>query len=441
MAKKILWWALLVVLLWPGAIVLADEPGVQFDDGRIFVDEDVALEPGETFAGDLGVLNGDLIVPEGSAVNGDVFVTNGSASIAGQVNGATAVIGGDLTLADTGQVNGDLFGMSGDAKVAGRVNGNLSVMFGDLSLLSSAVIRGDLIVMSGDYDRADGAQVLGEEMANMSFPVVPLPSIPERPVLPSIPPLPALPDVPELPKWTPPPAPAPAWPHPERLQQSIGRVVGRILTAGFLGLILISLGALIALIWPRPTRNVSECIAALPVQSFGLGLLTFLIAAGLELLATVVMILIVLVAALLLATIILIPLGLLLLILSVLVLVPVPLALFGGMVLGWVALADLVGRKFLGLLRVHNTSPLGSVIVGLLLTGSMAGLLWVVQPVCCGWPFIILLTSVGLGSVFHTRFGRQTCQPQSSSAPSDVLPADAMEEEAGLADVPWTKAP
>jgi hypothetical protein len=150
---------------------------------------------------------------------------------------------------------------------------------------------------------------------------------------------------------------------------------------------------------------------------------------------------IILVAALLMATIILIPLGLLLIILSVLVLLPVPIALMGGMILGWVALADLVGRKFLHLVRVEDATPLGAVIVGLLITVSLAGVLWVIKPVCCAWPFVVLLTSVGLGAVFHTRFGRRSCQPSTSSGSPAVLPIDAMEEESGRPDVPWTGSP
>jgi hypothetical protein len=197
---------------------------------------------------------------------------------------------------------------------------------------------------------------------------------------------------------------------------------------------------LIVFIWPRPTRRVSECISAMPVQSFVLGLLTFLIAAVLEAFAAVLLILIVLVAAALISTVILIPVGLLLILLSVLVLLPVPLALMGGMVLGWVALAELVGQKLGKLLRGGAIQPLGATLLGLLITVPVAALLWVLRPACCAWPFIVLLTSVGLGAVFHTRFGRQDCN-QAKAAETEVLPAEAMDEEAGAPDLPPDATP
>ena len=40
-----------MLLLLPASTALAGNPGITYDDGRIFVDEDVSLEPGETFRG------------------------------------------------------------------------------------------------------------------------------------------------------------------------------------------------------------------------------------------------------------------------------------------------------------------------------------------------------------------------------------------------------
>ena len=429
--KKGLFLGLMVLLLlWPASLVFADEPVVYYDGGQIFVDEDVSLEPGETFNGDLGVFDGDLSVPQGSTVNGDVFVTNGDAEIGGQVNGSLAVINGDLSLTETGRVRGDAFGMSGDQEIAGRVAGDLSIMFGDLELRSTAVIEGDMMVLSGSFERETGAQVLGEEM-----PEVPLPNIPFIPEQPRLPEIPKAPEIPDVPKWTPPVPPSPQL-HPETLGQRIGRFVGRTMVAGFLSLIFVAVGLLVVFVWPRSTRRVSDCIAAMPVQSFGLGLLTFLIAAVLESLAVVLMILIVLVGAVMIGTVILIPIGLLLILLSVLVLLPVPLALAGGMVLGWVGLAELVGQEVLKVLGLRDGAPLGAVLAGLLVTVPLVAILWVFNPGCCAWPFIVLLTSVGLGAVFHTRFGTQSCQPSSSAVPPEALPLEAMDEETGEPDLP-----
>jgi cytoskeletal protein CcmA (bactofilin family) len=440
MVKKGLWISLLLVLLlWPASTVLADARQgrvVAFDDGQIFVDEDVTLEAGERFDGDLGVFNGDLTMPQGSTVNGDVFVANGDAEIAGRVNGDLAVISGDLELSPSGWVEGEVFGMSGDHEIAGRVSENLALMLGSLELESTAVVGGDVTVISGSYERQAGAQVLGEEVPN-----VPLPRLPFLPDSPRIPEIPEAPAAPEVPSVTPPSPPSPPDFHGETLGQRIGSFFGRTMTAGFLSLVFVGVGLLIVLIWPRNVRQVADCISALPLQSFGLGLLTFLIAVVLEALAVVVMILIILVAAALISTIILIPIGLLLILLSVLVLLPVPLALAGGMVLGWVGLAEMVGQRVLKVLnfrdaRPYQRRPLGAVLAGLLVTVPLAAVLWVLRPLCCAWPFILLLTSVGLGAVIHTRFGTQSCRESGPDAQFEALPAEAMDQEAGYPDAP-----
>jgi hypothetical protein len=434
--RKGLWLGLLVLLLLlPASVALADGPDVYTDGGQIFIEEDVSLEPGETFDGDLGVLDGNLTVPQGSTVKGDVFVTKGDTEIGGQVNGSLAVINGDLEITESGLVKGEVFVMSGNQEIAGRVEGDLSVLFGGIELRSTAEVKGDVVVLSGSLDRDTGARVGGQELLELPLPFLPERLVvPEKPALPEVPELPERPAMPEIREQAPIPLPQ------VRVQeqtpgQAFGRFVGRVVSAGFFSLVFVALGVLIVFIWPRPTHRVAECIATMPVQSFFLGLLTFLIALVLEALAMVLMIIIILVAAALISTIILIPIGLLLILLSVLVLLPVPLALAGGMLLGWVALAEMVGRGVIKLLKAGYVRPLGATLVGLLVTVPLAAILWVIKPVCCAWPFIILLTSVGLGAVIHTRFGTQSCRQPKPSAEPELLPPEAMDEEAGEPDV------
>jgi cytoskeletal protein CcmA (bactofilin family) len=436
----VLLFVLVLLLLWPASAVLADGPRINTDTGQIFVEEDVTLQPGETFEGDLGIFDGDLTMPRGSVITGDVFVTNGDVEIAGRVEGDVAVISGDLHLADSGVVEGDAFVMSGDAQIAGRVGSDMSVMFGDMELESSAVVERDLMVMSGSLHRHEGSQVRGDEMPEIEFPNLPLfremprgterPRIPERIEIPPVPEMPELPEVPEVPAVP---------PIPHRVDQpnfgdQVGRFVGRVFAISFMSMLFVGVGLLVVFVWPRHTHRVSSCIAAMPLQSFVLGLLTFVIAAFAEALAMVLMIIIILVAAAFISTVILIPIGLLLILLSVLVLLPVPIALAGGIILGWVALAELVGRKAIKLLNAGYVQPLGATLVGLIITVPIAALLWIVSPLCCGWPFIILFTSVGLGAVFHTRFGTQPCQKPVPAGAQEVLPPGAMDEEAGLPD-------
>jgi hypothetical protein len=292
-------------------------------------------------------------------------------------------------------------------------------MFGRGDLRDTAVIDGDLMVLSGSLERAAGARIGGEELSDIRLPNLPL--IRERINPPEAPEVPVVPRV-RVDRSTP--------------GQEFGRFVGRAVTAGFFSLAFIALGLLIVFVWPRHARRVSECIATMPVQSFVLGLLTFIIAALLEAVAAVLLILIVLVAAALISTVILIPIGLLLILLSVLVLLPVPLALMAGMVLGWVSLAQLVGQKVGKVLKSGGLQPLSATLLGLLITVPVAALLWILRPACCAWPFVILLTSVGLGAVFHTRFGRQACDQAKPADRTEVLPAEAMDDEAGDPDLP-----
>ena len=262
-----------------------------------------------------------------------------------------------------------------------------------------------------------------------------------RPEIPAIPELPELREVPDAPRLTPPAPPT----RPElprySLGQRIGHFVGRSLSVGFLSLLFMALGVLLVFVWPRQTKRVANCIAALPLQSFGLGLLTFLMAIALEVVAVFLMVIVVMVAAVLMGTVILIPIGLLLILLSVLILLPIPLALAGAMILGWVGLAEIVGEKVLKLFGMNNVASLGAAIVGILVTVPLAGLLWIISPFCCAWPFIILLTSVGVGAVIHTRFGSQPCLQSGSFEQPEPLPMKSMAEEIGRPDGPMSRAP
>jgi cytoskeletal protein CcmA (bactofilin family) len=416
--KRGLWvWVWLFLLLWPASPVLAAGPIIADPGGRIFTDQDVTLEPGETFRGDLGLFRGNLTVPETSTIDGDLFVVDGRADIAGRIQGNVAVIGGSLDLAETGWVTGDVFTMSGDQEIAGQVRGNLSILFGDMHLLDTAVIRGDLLVTPGQLRREAGAQVLGE-----------LSQIP-------VPPLSALPrEAPEL--TVPVPPPPPRQPQLEILGLRAGQLLGRTLSAAFLSLVFVALGVLVAFLWPQAARRVAGCIEVMPAQSFGLGLLTFLLAAGLEILAVVAMVVIILLGALLMGTVVLIPVGLLLILLSFLLLLPVPLALLGAMILGWVGLAQLIGQRVLRALKADQATTLSAIFLGLLLTVPIAAILWIVRPICCSWPFVILLTSAGLGAAFHTRFGTRGCTASPTPGDQGAWPLEAMDAETGQPDSP-----
>jgi len=392
-AKQLLIVVPLLYLLLFGAVstVLAAEPSQEKDQSRIYVGEDVALEPGVSVNGDLGVLRGNLTVPEGCTVNGDLFVVGGDLSLAGRLNGNLVVLGGDVVLAGTGLVLNDSLSVGGQHEVSGHVRGSLSVFFGDVLLRSSAVVDGDLFVTPGHVERESGAKVRGQEVLGT------------------------------LPFWRgirlgagasePENAGTPAGPQGPLAGTRGWGTLARVLSAALLTVGLWVVGILIVLIWPRHTGRVAECIASLPAQSFGLGLLSYLLAITLELLSIVGMVLIILLGALLTATVVLIPVGVALMVLAALLLFPVPLAMAAGVLVGWVGLARLIGRRLLSVGGARLVTPLAEVGLGLLITVPVAGGLWVLQPALCAWPFVALLTSIGLGAVFHTRFGTQTCRP------------------------------
>lgn len=423
-------WALLLLL--PTSMAWADEtPRWTLDEGRIFVDEDVVLQPGEVLQGDLGVFNGSLTVPADGQIQGDVFVTHGNMDVAGTVMGDLVIVDGRLVLSESGHVTGSVFGGGQELDIAGQVDGDLTSVLGVVRLRNGALIKGDLAILSGQLERDAGAQVLGEQMSELSIPELrALPILPEELRVPEIQVTP--PVVPEAPRPIVPPAQV--RPVEEPFSQKIGRFVGRVVSAGLMGLLLVGLGVMVAFLWTRPTRRVSTCIQAMPAQSFGLGVLTFLLAMVLEVMAAVLMMVLVLLAAALIGTVILIPVGLLLMLLSGLLLLPAPVLLAGGMILGWVGLADLLGQKVMQGLNLQNGKPVGSVLVGMLLTVGIAMGFWLIAPVCCGWPVIILLTSVGLGAVIHTRFGTRDCRVVAAPGAPDVLPPEAMDQEAGQPD-------
>jgi len=417
--------ALVLLLVLPATAVWADGPdrgtsGYEwnFDNGKTYFNEDVTVKQGEVVDGQLGVFNGNLTLEEGSVVNGEVFVFNGDVNAAGRVNGDLAVVKGDLVVAQAGWVTGELFGMGGTREIAGHVDGNLSGLFGKTVLRSTAVVGGDVLGGPGDLVLEPGVQIGGQVER------IPAPSLPW-----------AKPET----ELTPPALPGLPGGQPDTLGERIGSFIGRVVAAMVLSLALLAAGALIVAIWPRPTQRVAECIADLPLRSLGLGLLTFLIAAALELLAVILFAVIGVVSAGLMATVILIPVGLLLIVLGALLLAVVPLALVVGMILGWAALAEMVGQKVLRALKAQRIAPLAAVVVGLLATVWLPAVLWLIEPCCLAWPAVILITSLGLGAVILTRFGTRRCLPTNlPAAPAEppVLPAGAMDQEAGQPDGP-----
>jgi hypothetical protein len=243
--------------------------------------------------------------------------------------------------------------------LSGRVGEDLVVFGGNADLLGKAVVEGQLVTSGGSISRAEGSEVKGGETQSIG------PRFPWRPFLVA------------------PPAPGP-------FEMLIGFVWGGVRTVA-LAVVVALLAVLVALLLPEPTARVSAGIAAAPVLSGGLGLLTLIAVPVLS--------------ALMAITLCLIPFSLLVL-----------LAYVVALLFGWLALGALLGERLAVALRWQNLSPV-------LAAGLGAGLITLVVGGIGLLPYFggplsgltqLVLASIGLGAVTLTRFG---ARPYLAGAP------------------------
>jgi len=120
---------LLVLLLVPASPVYAQAGG---EPGKIVFGDNFTLESGEE-------LNGDLVV-----------------------------FGGNVTLEEDADLNGNLVVFGGLISSDGNVHGDVVVFGGQISLDENAVVSGDVVTIGGQLDRAEGAEIKGEVVKNVS---------------------------------------------------------------------------------------------------------------------------------------------------------------------------------------------------------------------------------------------------------------------------------
>jgi len=97
--------------------------------------------------------DGRATVPSGTALSGDVGVLNGSLVVAGRVDGSVVVVGGDVELAETSSVSGDLI------LVGGRLRGDESRIAGDFLRYDETftfVVRDGEVALREPPDRREG---------------------------------------------------------------------------------------------------------------------------------------------------------------------------------------------------------------------------------------------------------------------------------------------
>ena len=289
------------------------------------------------------VFGGDFTLESGQVLEGDLVIFGGSADLKA----------GSL-------VEGNLFLMGGSAEIAGQVKGDLVLLGGNADLGPKASIGGDAVTLGGKLDRAPGSTIGGDIVAGdeFSFPfsfkfpsttrVLPLNNFRFRfsPLLDAL--------------WF-----------------------------GLRSLLIAALATLVVMFWPEPTARTARAVAAQPLLSGGLGLLTFVVAPVLLLVLAI--------------TIILSPVSLLAAVLLVV-----------GGVFGFIAIGREVGDRMVKAFKwdLHPAAAAGLGTLALTLVVGGIGLV-----PCIGWTLEFVVVAIALGAVLLTRFGSREYVPAPAPAP------------------------
>jgi hypothetical protein len=310
--KTTTYWLLLAALLFMPARTAYADDGSAHD--RLIIGQNFTLAAGETLDGDLVVIAGEVTIEPGAVVQGDLVVIGGGLRLDGQAQGSAVVIGGSASL-------------GGDSSV-GR----------------------DLVALGGSFQRADGSEIAGDIITNLSITTDRLPRATAVPG-------PTLPPAPDF--------------HLDF--GPAGTFAGIIFQAFALGIVAMLLSAFL-----RPQLDrVAEAVQTQPFAAGSLGLLTVLLA----------------------------PFAIVLMAIT-LILIPLALAAAFLLVLAWlfgiVALAHVVGEKLMQAMN-RNWEPVltagfGAFVVGIVLGTSN-------QVPCVGWLASALIGLVGLGAATMTLFG------------------------------------
>ncbi|MCD6345162.1 MAG: polymer-forming cytoskeletal protein [Anaerolineae bacterium] len=313
-----------------------------------------------------GIHFGPYTLAEGDSATGDLLVfgpvkLGEDSSLDGDL-----VVFGAATLEEGATVTGDL-AVFGAADISGKVEGDV-FSAGEMQLEETAHIEGDVAVM-GNLSRDEGAFVGGEITSgegtagfSWNFPIV-------GPVTLTA------------------PTTRPVW-----VQLLLD------LLRGFVAIVALGLFALlIAGVWPVQLERAGRVLTEEPLPTFGVGLLVLLAAGFIILLLSL--------------TVCLTPFALL-----------IATIVGVGMVLGWVALGDVLGRRILvGLFKQRQVTAIGSTVLGTVLITTLAALVSLV-PDCLFILLIFPLLALAAGAVTLTRFGTMPYATRGGSLPGQPAP-------------------
>ena len=319
---------LLALLLLPTGSVYAQGPGP--GNGRVMFGTNITIESGEPFEGDL------------------------------------VLFGGNVTVEEDAQLNGDLVVIGGNIVSDGLLDGDVVVVGGQVKLQATAVVSGDVVLVGGQIERAEGAEIMGEIVNNVT-PQIDIPNGRVPPDVPAIPEVPSIPDIPSVPSvvnvdFN------PLW--------EFGRVFSTSLLMAILGMLAV-------LFFQDRLDKVSHAVIAQPLMVGSIGLLSFII--GIALFLTV---------------------------------IPV-VALVFAWLFGVIAIGLEVGERLAKALRQEwamvVNAGLGTFLL-MFVVGSIQAVnnfSWIVG--CFTWVIPVVIGLLAIGAVVVTRFGAQAVQSPAMS--------------------------
>jgi cytoskeletal protein CcmA (bactofilin family) len=288
-----------------------------------------------------------------------IFGDNFTLKSGEELNGDLVIFGGNVTVEKDADLNGNLVVFGGTVSSNGNLNGDVVIFGGQIALDEHAVVAGDVVTIGGQLEQAEGAEIKGEVVKNVSPDIqIPNGQIPSDLNPPQF-------NINYNPFWT---------------------VAGIFYRA----VILAALAMLVVVFLKPQMENVSQAIVSQPVMSGGVGLLT--VFGG--------PISIVVVALIMIITLILIPV-------AALVVFVGALAIALAWLFGMIALGNEVGERFTQSIN-QSWAPAFTAGFGtflLMLVGGAIG-----QIPCVGWLFVVLVGLVGIGAAVLTRFGTRPVQ-------------------------------
>jgi hypothetical protein len=280
------------------------------------------------------------------------------------LDGNLNVIGGVVAIKETASVNGNVFVLGGLVSIDGTIKGDLTAIGGTVNLNETAVLEGDLISPVSYINVNPNALVLGDRVDDWIIPGI---------------------DLEQFTNLQP------------RIYTSRNVTVLSMLTrigkavASTLGMV--TLGAFLLLIMPKPAERMSKALTSAPWQLFGFGALTAFVMAN---------------ALILTITICLIPL---------VVLLGLVFAL--ATLVGWLVLGYELGKRIGSSIFKTTWHPVLAAALGNLVLYLVA---WGINSIpCIGWFLVFVTMLFGLGMAVTTFFGTYP-YPRIASDDSDIDP-------------------